>query len=164
MANLRDLEQGLKRLGERVVEAAAAVQTKVAANITSDVAVETPVDTSRAQSNWQLDEHKEGGRFFFDPPVSDVRHGNQRGPAFVKVVRDARRERERLDRTRALVKGNRVLPVYILNLTPYLDNLNRGSSPQAPAGFIEQTATRTFRRQKRDFDRFIVDELRRNGG
>jgi len=164
MANLRDLQQGLERLGGRIVEAAAKVQTKVAANIVTDVAAETPVDTSRAQSNWQLDEHKEGGRYFFDPPVRDVRHGNQRGPAFVKVARDAKRERDRLDSSNALVRGDRIKPVYIINLTPYLDELNRGSSPQAPAGFIEQTASRSFRRQKRDFERFIVDELRRNGG
>ena len=161
MADLKDLEKSLRRLGNRVIEAAARVQTKVAANIAVDVAAETPVDTSRAQSNWQLDEHKEGGRYFFDPPVRDVQRGNKRGPAFVKVARDARRERERIDKRNSLVEGKRIKPIYILNLTPYMDDLNKGKSDQAPAGFIESTANKTFRRQKRDFDRFIVDELRR---
>ena len=164
MADLRDLEQGLKRLGDRALDAIASVQTKVAANITIDVAAETPVDTSRAQSNWQLDEHKEGGRYFFDPPVRDVRHGNQRGPAFIKVGRDAKRERDRLDRSRSLVRNGQIKPIYILNLTPYMDALNRGSSSQAPAGFIEKAAGRSFRRQKRDFERFVMDSLRDRGG
>ena len=162
MADLKHLEQALNRLGDRALDAIARVQTKVAANVTIDVAAETPVDTSRAQSNWQLDEHKEGGRYFFDPPVRDVRHGHKRGPAFVKVARDAKRERDRLDRSRALIRGDKTIkPVYILNLTPYMDALNKGSSRQAPAGFIEQTGSRSFRRQKRDFDRFVMDNLRR---
>lgn len=162
MADLRRLEKGLNQLGERVVESFARVQTKIAANVAIDVAAETPVDTSRAQSNWQLSEHKAGGRYIFEPPVASVGYGNKRGPSLVKVAKEVNRERERIDKGKDLVKSGKILPVYIHNLTPYIRDLNKGKSRQAPAGFIESYSKRSFQRQKRDFDRFVGDDLRRS--
>ena len=160
MADLGKLESELKRFGDSVIEAVATVQTRTAVNVAIAVAGETPVDTSIAQSNWQLSEHKEGGRYFFDPPVRDVRHGYKRGPAYNKVIRDVKRKAERLDKSKALVRGTRIRPIYIQNLTPYIEELNKGKSTQAPAGFIEKSASKEFRRQNRDFDKFVVDQLR----
>ena len=164
MADLRELELALNRVVNKVFEAGASVEAKVAANVAIDVAAETPVDTSRAQSNWQLSEHKEGGRFFFDPPVRDVSRGNKRGPAFVKVARDVNREADRLIRGKRLVRGQRILPVYIHNLTPYIRDLNRGKSRQAEAGFIESYAQKSIRRQRARFDKIMGDSLRGRDG
>ena len=166
MADLRNLGQALQRFGADLNVALSGAVAKAGASITSAVAAETPVLTSRCQSNWQMSENKQGARYFFDPPVSDIRPGNKRGPAFNKVKRDARREADRLFRSRKLIVGKRMRPIYIHNPTPYLRFLNNGRSNQAPRGFIQKESKKELRRQRRDFARIMMDifrEVRRSG-
>lgn len=161
MADLKELNRILPKLGAKVDEAIAQATAHVAARILSSVAAETPVDTSRAQSNWQLSDNKGSARYFFAAPSLRPGYGDRRGPALHKVTRDANREADRLSKGDKLLKGGRAIRLFILNPTPYLRDLDRGRSRQVRAGFIKRASKKEFARQKRDFDKIVGDALRR---
>lgn len=161
MADLRNINQSLAKLSGRVDEAIAAATADLAANILVKVAEQTPVDTSRAQSNWQLSDNKGSARYFYGAPDIDPGYGNRRGPAWHKVSRDAKNEAKRLSQGRRLLSGKKIRTLYIINPTPYLRSLDEGRSQQVRAGFIKRASKKEFNRYKRDFDKIVGDTLRR---
>jgi hypothetical protein len=85
----------------------------------------TPVDTSTALSNWQIS--------LGVPVVSDVaaaspgRYGSTRGASADKTIADG------LQKLQSKTPGE---TIFLSNLTPYIGDLNDGSSAQFAGGFI----------------------------
>jgi len=73
----------------------------------------TPIDTGRARNSWTLTMNKNN--------FKDAKTG---GPSIGSLPS---------------VSDKKVETLYLTNGTPYIENLNQGSSRQAPARFVEQT-------------------------
>ena len=99
-------------------------------NITSDLILQTPVDTGWAKSNWlpSIGEPIElpvGSKDAIDPLAQEV------GSAEVAINYE-------------LESGS----IFISNNVPYVPLLNEGHSPFAPAGFIDKIIEDEVRRQE----------------
>jgi hypothetical protein len=90
------------------------------------LAYETPVDTSRALSNWQvsLDYPVEYGRQpFYTGAAGSTREASAQATiAFAEAILEQRKPGQ---------------TIYISNVMPYIRRLNEGSSTQSPGGFVE---------------------------
>jgi len=78
----------------------------------------TPIDTGRARNSWILTTEKN--------KFKDAKNGSNL-PSFLPPVDDRKIE-----------------TLYLTNGTPYIENLNQGSSKQAPARFIETAILGTY--------------------
>lgn len=93
---------------------AAAVATEAATQMAQDIREETPVKSGRAAGNWALTLNGEV------PPYDPTLTGDGRGP-----VRDLM--------GRQPVPGDQIT---LVNSTPYILELEMGSSDKAPAGMV----------------------------
>lgn len=93
---------------------------------------ETPIDTGRAKSNWQVGVGSPtGGAPTSVLPEAYVpgKRGNTR----------AQNEAAAISAAYAAAAGSKDgQSLYIANNLPYIDDLNAGSSRQAPAGFVQR--------------------------
>ena len=128
MADLRDLAKWCNALPDRIDQAASELAADIAIRMAEDLIANTPVDITTAVSNWQVGFNQP---VMFDLPAI---YPGERGSTAAQS-RDA-----------ALAHVKRVLAekdpgdiIFLSNLTPYIIELNNGSSRQAPAGFIERS-------------------------
>lgn len=125
--NLGQLGQFLVGVVDKAKKEASAGAVKVALAIIDNVVPATPVDTSRAMSNWQV---ALGG-----PPPGQIaphvwgRKGSSRGASMTSTLAIARS---------TLAQKKPGVSIVIDNYVPYMRDLNQGSSAQAPAGFVER--------------------------
>lgn len=128
MANLRDLATRLKGMSKDIDDAANERAKAAAKAILRELVEVTPVYTSKALSNWQVGVGSPVGGPIgaYFPGILGYTAGESSAAALrVGYARiDAKKPGEVL---------------YISNLTPYIGELNRGSSRQAPAGFVERS-------------------------
>lgn len=107
---------------------------------TIEVLVETtPVDTSKALSNWLVGRGRP--RRSIIEAHFPGKGGNTAGQSRSKTIKEAA----------ARIKGAVTRPIFVSNNVPYMDKLNAGSSQQAPANFIEMAllaARQAVRRSK----------------
>jgi len=80
----------------------------------------TPVDTGRARGSWTLTKNKN--------EFKDAKGGYNLGAGD----------------TLGPVPDDRIETLYVTNGTPYIEDLNRGSSKQAPARFVEATVLQNY--------------------
>jgi len=111
-------------------------QASVATALNAVVALQqaTPVDSGRARASWNISTEE-----------GDFKKG------FGAIDTDS------LLRTTALTQTNSeglISDIYLTNSAPYINELNRGKSDQAPARFIEKTLLQFY-----DPDGLIVDEV-----
>lgn len=99
----------------------------VAEVIVRELLLHTPVDTSKAVSNWQVGLGTPVGREI--PAYVPGKKGSTRQASVSEALAYAQ---FRIAQKRA---GE---PLYISNLVDYIGDLNAGSSRQAPAGFVER--------------------------
>lgn len=85
---------------------------------------DTPVDTSRAESNWQIGLGSPVPNEI--PPHFPGEHGS--------TDAQSQAEARNLAQQR-IVQSKPGEPLYLSNATPYIVKLDQGSSMQAPAGF-----------------------------
>lgn len=116
------------RFGEdKLKQAASEVAKNVALAIVKDLASVTPVDTSRAISNWQVE---------INEPVDDEI------PAYFEGIggstQDSSEKATIADAKYVLKLKDPGEPIFISNVLPYIDALNNGSSQQEPRGFVER--------------------------
>jgi hypothetical protein len=92
-----------------------------------ELTTRTPVDTSRALSNWQVKVSYQNKRYL---PANYLGKGGSTAE---------RSAAKCMSRTRTELKRNFKLgkKVFIFNNCPYIVRLNEGYSFQAPAGFVE---------------------------
>lgn len=126
MKTLLDLASDIEKLEERIPLAANQIKIATTAAIHGFLLEDTPVDTSKALSNWvvtaddpwriEIEAHHEGV----------LGSTQEQSIASAKVA--ARQQYARVKPGESL---------FISNNAHYIGDLNNGSSRQAPAGFIE---------------------------
>lgn len=127
MTTLNELADKLEKKAAKLDKEASRLAVKTAETILGDLVQVTPVDTSQALSNWQVN---------LGSPVS-----SSIGPYFPgeKGSTQSSSANAALAEGRAALKAKRPKQaIYISNVLPYIGRLNEGSSKQAPAGFVER--------------------------
>jgi len=122
VATLASLERRLNRAADSLDRSLRTIVGEVIASIGEEVVPATPVDTGFARANWRpsLNVAAESPISFLDPT----------GAATVAKIR---------------VVSMRWRPgdvFFLRNNAEYIGDLNRGSSPQAPPGFVQASARR----------------------
>lgn len=119
----------MQRLAVNVGDRANAAKIYVATQIIVDVVIHTPVDTSKALSNWQAGlSGKNENRLL--PHVAGS-HGSTQGASIGATIAAA---------VQTLREARPGQTIHIFNNLPYIRKLNDGSSQQQPAGFVERAA------------------------
>ena len=116
-----------------------------------DLAEATPVDTSRALSNWQVSDTRSGDYLL---PYFSGHQGSSQLHSIGATLQHARDNARRyLDITTIAQRGR--AQVYIINTAPYIQRLNEGWSPQQASGWIEDVAMHAFARSQRGAPNFF---------
>lgn len=126
MATLKSLARRLNRLADKAgQDLYRERRDRIARAVIRELLQSTPVDTSRALSNWQVGASVSG-------PIDAYSVGSA-GSTRAASLSSAMAEAER-----AIKAGKLSNALVIFNSVPYIRKLNEGSSSQAPAGFVER--------------------------
>ena len=114
---LRQLENGLKIIVNNIEDGVVGAIIVIGEGLAREIVPATPVATGLARGNWRPSLNAPSTRplTFLDPT----------GAATIARIIAVSRS-YRLGDT-----------IFIVNRVPYIGDLNRGSSPQAPAGFVD---------------------------
>ena len=129
MATLFDLAYRMTAASKSIETKTNEVAKKVATGIAEYLATATPVDTSNAISNWQVG--------LGSPVRNEIgphypgRSGSTYAPSSKQTILEAVAEIDKKQPGQA---------VYISNNVDYIEDLNRGASPQADPGFATEVA------------------------
>lgn len=122
---LLDLAERLEKKQKSLAKAASNLAAFVALSLTEELADVTPVDTSKAISNWQIG---------LGSPVAAEREPHYFGK---KGSTELISEDATVIAARIALKGKRPgQKIYLSNTAKYIKDLDRGSSLQEPAGFV----------------------------
>lgn len=125
--NLSELADSLEKRAAELDLKACRVAIQVAETIVADLAYRTPVDTSKALSNWQVSISSPVNSKI--PPYYPGEGGSTRNASAQAAI----------DAARIILKSKRPgVTIFISNVLPYIRRLNDGYSKQAPAGFVER--------------------------
>lgn len=125
---LDQFSRRITRVGAQIAANADRLVRTVALAADQVVVMETPVDTGRAKSNWivALGSAPSGT---IDPYASGE-GGSTAGSNEAAALAQA-------ERVISGYNGDMGVEIYITNNLPYIEELNRGSSAQAPAQYVE---------------------------
>jgi hypothetical protein len=126
---LLDLAARLERTAAKIETGANEIKKDVARAIIGDLIPATPVDTSRALSNW-IANNGSAHNFSILPHVSG-HFGSTRGVSMSAALAAA---------LSVIEQAKPGVPIFITNNLLYIRGLNAGNSKQAPAGFVERSA------------------------
>lgn len=138
--NLLDLANALNKKSKDIAKAASDLAVGTALTIVGDLAIKTPVDTSKAISNWQVDLNKAP-----DNTIAPHYPGSD-GSTFSASAG------ETLSKAKLTLRNKKPGDfIYITNNLPYIKRLNDGYSKQEPAGFAERAILlgRKYRESRR---------------
>lgn len=131
MANLKDLAKSFREKAKTLEANAKTLTQGVALAIDRAVVYATPIDTGRAVSNW---------RVFLSNSFSNP-HRDFLEEAYVPGLR---RSTAMQNISAAILQGSvgiaafkPGMTIHVYNNLPYIGDLNRGTSKQAPAGFVQ---------------------------
>ncbi len=125
--SLLDLANVLNKKAKQIEKAASDLAVGTALTIVGDLAIKTPVDTSKAISNWQVDLDKEPG------DTIQPHYPGSDGSTFSASAG------ETLAKAKVILKNKKAgNDIFITNNLPYIRRLNEGYSKQEPAGFVER--------------------------
>lgn len=125
MSGLAEFARQLRAFKKTVVTEAEKKLRDVAMTLEEELVLRTPIDTSRARTNWQLT--------VGSPPSSEVpftmgSRGSTASEAYSAAIAAA---------TRNVAQAKLGKPVYVANCVHYITDLNSGTSRQAPQNFVE---------------------------
>lgn len=126
--DLKYLARFTRELAEKIKVGARELPKEVANELVETLINVTPVDTSKALSNWMATLNK--------PSTSEI------GPYFDgdKGSTAKQSSMAAIDAADSNISGRKTSQdIYIVNNVDYIEELNDGSSKQAPAGFIENS-------------------------
>lgn len=126
---LNDLAARLDRIADKVEKAPNELKKKVARRVVAQLVSVTPVDTSRALSNWIATNGSPANFSVLAYSVGSA--GSTRGASMSAAIAAALKE---IDAAAPSV------PIFLTNNLRYIRRLNDGYSKQAPAGFVERAA------------------------
>jgi hypothetical protein len=115
---LRGVKEEFDKLDKETTEAINSLSRLQAFDTMNKLKEATPVDTGRARNSWNLTANPAGFR--------DAKSGGS-VPSILPQISD-----------------KKVETLYLTNGTPYIENLNQGSSRQAPMRFIETTVLENY--------------------
>lgn len=127
MKTLLDLANAMDDLKKQVSTAANEAAVFVAETVVENLARVTPVDTSTAISGWVVSlvyrtQYKPGAHYY----------GSQ-GSTYTASVH------ETINNAKMVLRNKHPgQTIFIVNNEDYINDLNNGSSQQAPAGFVER--------------------------
>lgn len=127
MKTLLDLAKRMDYLAVAIPKAASDNISQTAELLQVGLTAHTPVDTSKALSNWVLTVEEP-----FDLELDAYRLGSGGSTQNASIAEALTQGRQQLK----LKKPG--MPVFLSNNANYIRDLNDGSSSQAPAGFIER--------------------------
>lgn len=138
----RQFSKKVRALAEEFHSNAARLPARTALTFVSVVAYATPIDTGKAQGNWQVGIGK--------PLLRQVHNPARFGAAHAVLIADHKLFN---------YKGNAT--IHVTNNLPYIGALDRGHSKQAPKGFIDMAYDATLREiNKIRFFKTAGDKLR----
>lgn len=127
MATLKSLAGRLNRLADSLDDKLNERKQAVATAIVTNLIQVTPVDTSKALSNWRVTTDGTIGAHIAAHFMGKA--GSTQAASASAAIADAERA----------IKSSKPLDVLVIfNAVPYIRRLNEGSSAQAPAGFVEK--------------------------
>lgn len=124
------LSQLAKRMDDHAIKLESVANNaavEVAISVVADLVLKTPVDTSNAASNWQV-----GVNNAPTASITPYFYGSNGSTAGASGRAARVTARDVLSRKKA---GQ---PIFISNLVDYIEKLNKGSSKQEPAGFVQR--------------------------
>lgn len=124
---LLDLANMLERIPDKIEKEASNVAVRVALTIVNDLVYVTPVDTSQAISNWQVELNSP-----VDSKISPHFPGLLGSTANASAVAAYQLAKSILETKKPGEK------IYISNVLPYINKLNDGSSTQQARGFVQR--------------------------
>jgi hypothetical protein len=128
MTTLRQFADKMRKLDRELPQQVNSIVVRAAWAVFVDLVMVTPVDTSKALSNWQPSLSSPVGT---ELPAYVV---GQRGSTAGESVQAT------LDVGAPIIQSKQPGQVlYISNLVDYIEDLNNGSSRQAPANFVERS-------------------------
>lgn len=127
MATLAGLADRLRKEAKEIEQSASDAAVQVALTVLGELTVRTPVDTSKASSNWQVRTNSP-----VDNEIDAYFIGKSGSTAQSSV------DAAYLAGVEQLSSKKPGETIYISNVTKYIEYLNDGSSYQAPAGFVER--------------------------
>lgn len=119
--DIRTLEARLDKIADRLTDGVELLMEDLITFIGIAVVITTPVDTGFARANW-----RPSLNIAAPTPVSFLDPTGSATIARIETVA----KRWRIGDT-----------AFLTNRAPYIGKLNQGSSPQAPAGFVEAAVT-----------------------
>lgn len=125
--SLLDLANYVNELSKHIESEANRVAVQAAEFIVENLAVTTPVDTSKALSNWQVSlDYNDVSELsaYFPGYKGDTQF--ESADAAIEVAKDI------------LSRKKPGETIYITNVVDYIEYLNLGHSPQAGAGFVDR--------------------------
>lgn len=134
MADLKDLAKRAIAAKKQINLMANEMAKDKAVKVAARLILGTPVDTSAAESNWQV-----SVGFPKTKEIEPYFPGQDRSTA----IQSALAAIEEAKRSVAKKKPGQL--VYVVNNSEYIEYLNKGTSPQAPAGFIESLSSMEMR-------------------
>jgi hypothetical protein len=141
VATLLDLANQMDALEKRVKAASKSTTDEVALSILNDLVQVTPVDVGTAISNWQLS---------LDAPALDIVPAYAPSPkgrtkagvwthAVDPIITSQNNLPLILDAAKRVLAARQLgQTIYLANNLPYIQELNDGSSEQAPSGFVDR--------------------------
>ena len=125
MASLKQLAARMNRAADNLESVGKQVRDSTANFLVKTLIERTPVDTSRALSNWRV---TTGAIMPYIPPLSAGQGGSTQAASAAMAISAAAAAIQAASPSQVLV---------IFNSVPYIRRLNDGYSAQAPAGFVE---------------------------
>lgn len=124
---LLDLANDLDKLNSRISESASKHAAETALAMVGELVYHTPVDTSKALSNWDLT---------LDAPANDPHGAYFKGEHGSTLSRSAAQALAVAKQTLKAKKPGQV--IFIANNLPYIRKLNDGTHSKQPGGFVER--------------------------
>lgn len=124
---LLDLAERLEKSAASLEDQASGVAVSTALAIVDNLSQVTPVDTSKAISNWQVT--------LGSPSAGEIpAHVEGFAGSTYSISGRATRNLARFD----LQQKRPGVKIFVSNAAPYINDLNNGSSKQEAAGFVER--------------------------
>jgi hypothetical protein len=141
MADLLDLALFTDQLANKLGGAASAVAKDVATTVLTDLIQVTPVDTATALSNWRVTLNTPASGVI--PAYNPSPRGRIKDGVWVHTVDPVltaqANAQPTFDAGDSVIKSKQPgQDIFITNNVPYVPELDRGSSTQSPAGFVDR--------------------------
>lgn len=135
MQSLSQFGDKALKLADSIPRRANVIKQVVAASVLETAVTATPVDTSQAKSRWQVGVNASPVAVY--GPFFPGKHGSTAQPSSEAAIRAGQIVIARARPGDTIIVGNNV---------PYINRLNNGYSKQAPANFVQRSASEGIRK------------------